>query len=238
MMDKIHREATPKYYRITQNILEGIRRGEYLRHQKLPSIKQIMERYSTSSITAARVTRELVNKSAAYILNGKGCFVSSRREVEPAPRAAANNRIVCILNCGLNRFSMPVIKGILDETQPKGYELMILDSVGNRRVETAHLRNCLESGSPPAGIMFMPSHSSKKYKHVYYLEKCSVPVVVINRNMTREEDVYCQGNGAAKLLTRRMRVIHGGAVKKTVPGRNSFRRETEFKAENFIESFV
>jgi len=197
------REVLPRYYRIKTLFTESIKNGAYKPHQRLPSLKDIALQYSVSSITALRVLRELLRDDAAYSVKGKGCFVSGLAR-RPQSGRQPGNKIVFIADCFRYNFYMPALKGILDETQKKGFELAVSDSSGNRRRETALLSMCLKS--KPAGIIFIPS-SARGYGQLLYMEQRSIPAVTIENNISGGS-MYMQGNKAARLLINKIESLH------------------------------
>jgi DNA-binding transcriptional regulator YhcF (GntR family) len=206
-----NRGIVPRYHVLKLKILDTIMRGIYKPYQKLPSINDMMNLHSVSSITASRVIRELLNDDRVYTIHGKGCFVKTPRAGNPLQAVRpVSNRIVLIADAYRYNYYMPMLKGILDETQNKGYELSLVDTSGKLRMETSLLRYCMES--PPAGVLFVPSFTGKQYSHVLALEKRSIPVTVIEPNVPGGKSAYLHGNKSAMVLTGRISALRGGTA--------------------------
>lgn len=66
---------TPFYIQLMNIILDKINEGEYPSGSKLPSERELSEKYSISRMTARSAMTELVNKGYAKRERGKGTFV-------------------------------------------------------------------------------------------------------------------------------------------------------------------
>ena len=66
----------PLYIQIAQILRENIRDAVYKPGDKLPSEKELEQRYGISRITAMSALEELVNERLAYRERGRGTFVA------------------------------------------------------------------------------------------------------------------------------------------------------------------
>ncbi|OGS21831.1 MAG: hypothetical protein A2252_00020 [Elusimicrobia bacterium RIFOXYA2_FULL_39_19] len=188
-MDRIEQPAqdfTPKYYKVKQLLISNIQKGQYQPHSKLPSEKELKQEYGISCTTAQRIRHELVNAGVAYAIQGKGCFVAG-----PVPETAArpqvkkheseDKRLAFIATDSLNEFFSPILRGVLDVAQAKGYMLEILSSGRSYLEEKALLTKYLKT--PIAGLLLQPSLSDQSYRHLFQLQKNEVKVVLMHRNI-------------------------------------------------------
>ena len=67
---------TPLYIQIFQLLREAINRGDYKTGEKLPSEKELGEKFGISRITATAALDELVKERLAYRQRGRGTFVA------------------------------------------------------------------------------------------------------------------------------------------------------------------
>jgi len=73
----INRQSfTPIYIQIAQKITQGIQDGEFAYGGQLPSERELAERYNTTRVTARQAVDELVKRSMAYRVQGKGTFLA------------------------------------------------------------------------------------------------------------------------------------------------------------------
>ncbi len=73
----INRQSfTPIYIQIAQQITQSIQDGEFAYGEQLPSERELAERYNTTRITARQAVDELVKRSIAYRVQGKGTFLA------------------------------------------------------------------------------------------------------------------------------------------------------------------
>jgi len=68
-------DALPLHYRITQELREGLRNGQWKSGELFPTDKQLMEKYDVSSTTVRRAIYELVKEGWLERKPGKGTFV-------------------------------------------------------------------------------------------------------------------------------------------------------------------
>jgi GntR family transcriptional regulator len=69
--------SLPKYYRISQEIIEGIRRGRLRAGDRVPSENELIEQYGVSNTTARKALQELEQAGWARRVKGKGTYVRS-----------------------------------------------------------------------------------------------------------------------------------------------------------------
>ncbi len=72
-------EGLPKYHRIKQNIIESINEDILHEDQKIPSERQLIEKFGVSRITVRKAVDELVNEGYLYKLQGKGTYVKGNK---------------------------------------------------------------------------------------------------------------------------------------------------------------
>jgi DNA-binding transcriptional regulator YhcF (GntR family) len=75
-LDKQH--SVPIYIQLKQLLRRQIEHGVYLPHQKLPSERDLSQRYNLSRMTARRALQELISEGLAYTQLGKGTFVANK----------------------------------------------------------------------------------------------------------------------------------------------------------------
>lgn len=76
-MERLNRgEAVPLYRQLKEIIAEGIRRGEFRPGERLPTEKELCQRFGVSRITVRQALSELVHEGLLYRHRGSGTFVS------------------------------------------------------------------------------------------------------------------------------------------------------------------
>lgn len=148
------------YQKITDDILGAIQSGKLAPGVRIPSVREITEKYSVSQITALRVFKELLNTGKVVRRNGSGYYVKSESDVPEIPPTLfcafrppkridiADNtgtRILCgIINaCAEHRVNLFFSRNI-----------MALRNIVCTSDETARfLAEELRETTPPAGII-------------------------------------------------------------------------------------
>ena len=67
---------TPIYIQIAQKITQSIQDGKFTDGEQLPSERELAEYYNTTRVTARQAVDELVKRSIAYRVQGKGTFLA------------------------------------------------------------------------------------------------------------------------------------------------------------------
>lgn len=70
--------ATPIYYQLQETLCECIVEGLYKPHDRLPSENELCRQLHVSRNTAQRALKAVVEKGAAYRVQGKGTFVTDK----------------------------------------------------------------------------------------------------------------------------------------------------------------
>ena len=74
---RLEREASdPLYLQLRDTLEAQIRAGVYQRHQRLPSERELSERFNISRMTARQALMELARAGVVYTRVGKGTFVA------------------------------------------------------------------------------------------------------------------------------------------------------------------
>ena len=71
--------AVPKYYRIANDIVRAIVKGDILPGRRVPSENEIIKKYGVSNTTARKALQEVENVGWVTRVKGKGTFVQENR---------------------------------------------------------------------------------------------------------------------------------------------------------------
>jgi GntR family transcriptional regulator len=70
----------PLYAQLKETLIAAIRGGDLARGDKLPSQRELCERYRMSHMTVRRAISELLNEGVIYAIHGKGLYVAERKQ--------------------------------------------------------------------------------------------------------------------------------------------------------------
>ncbi len=74
---RLHREAPdPLYIQLKDSLVADIRSGRYTAHQRLPSERELADRFQVSRMTARQALLQLARDGVIYTRVGKGTFVA------------------------------------------------------------------------------------------------------------------------------------------------------------------
>jgi GntR family transcriptional regulator len=82
----------PKYYRISQEIVQRIKRGELQPGMQVPSENQIIEQYRVSNTTARKALLEIEKSGWAVRIKGRGTYVRGGNVVRSASKILSFTR--------------------------------------------------------------------------------------------------------------------------------------------------
>lgn len=88
----ISKPEVPKYYQISQEIIEKIRSGQLQPGMKIPSENEIIRTYDVSNTTARRSLQELEAAGWGVRIKGKGTFVREKNVQRSATRILGFSR--------------------------------------------------------------------------------------------------------------------------------------------------
>jgi GntR family transcriptional regulator len=70
----------PLYAQLKEALIAAIRGGDLAPGDRLPSQRQLCERYRMSHMTVRRAISELLNEGVIYAIHGKGIYVAARKQ--------------------------------------------------------------------------------------------------------------------------------------------------------------
>ena len=109
----------PKYFSITQDIIQLIRTGKLSPGMRIPSENQIIEKYGVSNTTARKALQELTTGRWVVKIKGKGTFVHARGVVRSVDRILSFTRNMT--EAGFQPSTKVLHQGVLR----KGYSAVI-----------------------------------------------------------------------------------------------------------------
>lgn len=124
-LDKQH--PLPVYLQLKEVLQNQIERGVYFSHQKLPSERDLCQRYNLSRMTTRRALKALIAEGLAYTRAGKGTFVSRRTDIDAGEKAGTDADVQLPVDTS-NEVSIAIRQQRLMK------ELLAFNSVGAERI--------------------------------------------------------------------------------------------------------
>lgn len=128
------RRGRPLYWQVADDIVNRIEGGTWRPGEKLPSERELCERYRVSQITVRRALRELDHLSRVYSHHGLGWFVSTPSGDE------APERELCLVTPTLDWPLAPVIQYLSEDLLEQGVAVRFLLTRGDQEREEACVR--------------------------------------------------------------------------------------------------
>lgn len=176
----------PLYEQIYNDIIEGIENGTYKKGDRLPSEKELSEKYCVSRITSKKALELLAEEGRIIRMAGKGSFVSGAElteEVQAAEEEEKNpNCLIGVIMDGFGpSFGCRLLGSLEMECKNQGFSMVLRCSYGNIEEETRAIDELLQIGVE--GIIIMCVHDENYNSKVLQLVVERFPIVTIDRQL-------------------------------------------------------
>ncbi len=114
-----------KWQQLEQILLEQIEKGEYPKGSKLPSERELCNKFGVSRVCVRQVLDDLELKKIITRLAGKGAFVGTLADVPVEDRPKSNLIALTILGAPTDPPTLEIVEGIRDVMVEKDYHLII-----------------------------------------------------------------------------------------------------------------
>ncbi|MCS7174855.1 substrate-binding domain-containing protein [Pseudothermotoga sp.] len=162
----------PKYRLIEQFLLSEIKSGKYTADGKLPTEKELMEKFSASRETVRKALDRLTVKGIIVRKPGVGTFINSER----------SNHLVGIIVQQITSYIFPyVVFGAEDYLFRNNYKMLLGNASEDPSRERQVIEEWIESGV--CGLIIDPVYSATKRSNRDYIKslvKLGIKVVVVH----------------------------------------------------------
>ncbi|MDD5698572.1 MAG: GntR family transcriptional regulator [Victivallaceae bacterium] len=175
-------KTTPKYEQLANEIRNMIRAGKYSVGSRLPSERELAEKYNVNLTTVNKTLSILQAEGLLYREHGRGTFVKEQQDTKN----------IGFIGFYMNQNSNEMINGIEEVLSKNGYRLTIRDSNGNLRKEKDIVNELINETS---GLIVCPVVIKDKNNAVLFkqLQKRQFPFVFVDRYYAELE---CDYSGA------------------------------------------
>lgn len=168
------------YVQIYKKILEDIKQDKYKQGDKLPTEKEISEKYKVSRITAQRAMNILVEDGEVVRFPGVGSFVSKEEhDTNENTKAKEKKTIGLVVEAIWASFGIKVFEGAYRKAEELGYNLVLKKSYGDQEIEMEAIEELIRMGAE--GIIIMPVHGDYYSDRILKLFVDGYPIVFIDR---------------------------------------------------------
>lgn len=181
------------YKIIYDDLVEGIQNGQYPSGSKLPSEKELMDKYNVSRITSKKALEMLADKNVIVRMPGKGSYVLDESKAGEEKRvlqgvAALENdhdkkskMIGVVLDSFGTTFGSDIVAGLEHECWTKHYNMVLKCSYGNIDDEARAIDELIALGVE--GIILMCVQGECYNVRVMKLVLEGFPMVLIDREL-------------------------------------------------------
>ncbi len=147
-------EQEPKYRRLLHSLRSESQRGIYQLHDRIPSEKELGERFEVSRVTVRRALRELTEEGLLVRYQGKGTYVSMPK-IQRDLRSVTSFHASCRM-MGLKGSARVILRQLV---QPTARDIREMQLTGKEPVIEVR-RLCLADGVP---VMLEINHFAPTY---------------------------------------------------------------------------
>lgn len=198
------------YEKLYSYVLDEIRSGTLQPGDRVPSEKELADRFSVSRITSKKALETLERAGVIERIRGKGSFViesSPSLPQLPATRSSAARRSTGCALLGLilpdasDAYGLKLLNGVEDRCSELGCHLILKRTHGRREVEEVAIDDMVRSGID--GLIVFPVHGEYYNARLVRLVLDSYPLVLVDRylNGIAASAVYTDNVAASAELT-------------------------------------
>jgi len=178
------------YERIASRFRESILDGKIRNGEKLPSARDLAEQFQTSQIPANKALNQLAAEGLIHRSPGSGSMViyAGPDHKSGVSKIRKTNLIGVIVFDIAHPFWAGTIRGIEEECQRHGYNLLVGNDEGNLEKAESYITNFVALGVE--GLIFVPigtkdknSYEIENRKLLEQIERAGIPYVLLHRSM-------------------------------------------------------
>ncbi|MGL4800450.1 MAG: GntR family transcriptional regulator [Cellulosilyticaceae bacterium] len=172
------------YVQIYKRLLEEIEHQNYKPGDRLPTEKELSEKYNVSRITSQKAMNMLVDEGVVIRYPGIGSFVAGGKSFDEqkgeAPLKAKGRKIIgLVMEAMWHSFGIGVFDGAYERAREMGYDLVVKKSYGNQEQEMKAIDELIEMGAE--GIIIMPVHGDYYSEEILKLVVEKFPILFVDR---------------------------------------------------------
>lgn len=187
----------PKYRIIKEYLIEKIENGELKENDRIPSERELMERFNVSRITVRKALEELSMEGYIYKVQGVGAFVRKIKTL------SFTNKLIGVLVSPVSDYlSVGILRGIENYLTHYGFHPVVQFSNESNQDESEKLHRLVEMGVE--GFIIMPHETILENDEIRMLLQEKKPVVFVDRtvNGLRSNSVQSENRkGAFELIS-------------------------------------
>ncbi|ANY75161.1 GntR family transcriptional regulator [Paenibacillus ihbetae] len=199
-------ERMPLYQKVQEYIRDLISSNVLKVGDRIPTEKDLMERFGVSKITVVNALAGLVNEKIITRVPGKGTFVSEPESEMPAASpinavksihkagGAMGTRLIgLILPSIYDYFTIRLIQGIQQALNENDYRCVIYLSEGDIDKEKEAIKTCSNIGVE--GLLIFPVDEELFNEEILSMKFAGFPFVLIDRYLPGVETHYIASDG-------------------------------------------
>jgi len=175
-------KSEPLYVQIKNHIFNQIKKGKFTSGDKLPSEKELSEKFNVSRITVRNALGQLEAENVVTRIPGKGTYVVDRTDSLDKNQMSQDNKTTLlgvILCYTYAPFHIRMLRGIEESITKQGYQMMLGYSDSDAGLEEKIIDRMLQAGAK--GLIIYPADGKYYSEKILRLNIDDFPVVLIDR---------------------------------------------------------
>jgi DNA-binding LacI/PurR family transcriptional regulator len=197
------------YQRIYDHVVEGIRNETFRAGDRVPSEKELAERFGVSRITSKRALALLAEAGIVDRQRGKGSFVADAAPQLGASHAAARSQsrrgsgcLALILPNASDSYGLELLYAVAERCDELGLHLILKRTKGRQDAEERAIQTLIVDGAAD-GLIVFPVHGDFYNASLVRLVFDHSPLVLVDRQLQGIPacSVFTDNVAAARTLT-------------------------------------
>ncbi|QGH35981.1 GntR family transcriptional regulator [Gracilibacillus salitolerans] len=169
------------YQQVYQYIKTDITNGKFQVGDRIPSEKELAEKFEVSRITSKKALEKLMNEGYVYRQRGRGTFVADFANSQKQQPSEAKKPLFGLIMTSLDAsFGNDLVTALTEDTD-EGFFLLLKISLGLPDKEEQMMQDLMELGVD--GMIVAPAHSKHYSSEILKMVVNKFPVVLIDRSI-------------------------------------------------------
>lgn len=170
------------YEAIRKELLQEINAGTYSGGVRLPSEKELSERFYVSRITAKHALNALAEEGVIRRIPGRGSFLAGDNPIQQIKKNSHRRSVALVMGSFSSEFGLDVIRGAVERSEKEDLNLIVKKTYDSQENENNVLKRLLSDGIN--GIILQPTNGEIYSKEVVEIVYSGFPIVTVDRRLS------------------------------------------------------
>ena len=204
------------YQTIYNELKRDIEIGRYDDGQRLPTEKELTERYYVSRITAKNALNALSQEGLIVRIPGKGSFVRGKYPaVAEVGMPRDFHRVLFLASSFSAAYGMELIRGVVEQGEKEGIDITVKKNFNSQNMESRMLEEARAARYD--GVILQPTNGEFYSRTILEMVSCSYPIVMVDRYLNGMDVPFVGIDNEKVTFETVTRLIHEGHSNILIP---------------------